>query len=160
MKKILMVVLVALIALALIAPIGCAAKSSGAASNPWTITVTDKSGKSQDFTEKDAAKLTVVDVSATLKKKDGTEVAQSWKGVTLSDVLKACNVTEFSKIKVTAVDGYEQEFEPAAVNDNTTILGFVLDGKAITADDGLLQLVVPTMSGKSWVKNVKSITAQ
>jgi len=160
MKKLMMSVIVLLVAIVFLAPAGCAAKSGAAILTPFTITVSEASGKSVEFTEKDAARLEMVEVAAVKKKKDGTEVTENWKGILLSDVLKACGIEDFSKIKVTAVDGYEQEFEPAAVNDPGTILGFLLDGKEITADDGFVQLVVASMSGKAWVNNIKSITSQ
>lgn len=160
MKKFMMFLMVVLVAAVFLAPVGCASKSGAAISAPFTITVSDASGKSVEFTEKEAAKLKMVEVSAVKKKKDGTEVTENWKGVLLSDVLKSCGIESFSKVRVTASDGYEQEFEPAAVSDSGTLLGFTLDGKEVTADDGFVKLVVASMSGKAWVSNVKSISAE
>jgi len=158
MKKIIVVISVLLAAAIIAVPVGCAAKSEKAVtSESWTIEVKDAAGKTVEFTEKDAAKLEMVEVSAVRKKKDGSETTENWKGVLLSDVLDYCGVSQYTIIAVEALDGYNQEFESETVNDNGTILGFFLDGKEVSKDDGLVQLVVPTMGSKAWVKNVSKI---
>ena len=160
MKKFILVMIIIFAVLITVIPVGCVSKGNAVTSTPWTITITDSKGKSVEFTGKDAGKLKIEQISATLKKKDGSEVLQNWKGVLLSDVLKASGITEFNKIKVIATDGYEQVFEPAVINDSGTILGLMLDGKEITVDEGLVQLVVKSMGGNSWVRNIKSIVVE
>jgi DMSO/TMAO reductase YedYZ molybdopterin-dependent catalytic subunit len=75
----------------------------------------------------------------------------------LSEVLKSAGISEYGTVAVEASDGYRQEYDAATVNDSSTILGFFLDGKEVSVDDGLVELVVPTLSGKFWIKNIAVI---
>ena len=137
---------------------GCAPSGSAAATEAdWSITVKDSSGKSVEFTNADAGKIKMVEVDAVLVKKDGSEVNQTWKGIQLSEVLKSTGISGYNMVAVEASDGYRQEYEASAVNDPGTILGFFLDGEEVSVEDGLVQLVVPSLSGKFWIKNVAMI---
>ena len=158
MKRILVCVFAAVMVLTFIAAAGCStSKSAGVTEADWTIMIKDSSGKSMEFSNEDAGKLELVEVDAVLIKKDGSETEQKWKGVAVSEVLKNSGISGYSMVAVEATDGYSQEFEAAAINDPGTILGFFLDGQEITVEDGLVQLVVPSLEGKFWIKNVSVI---
>jgi len=146
-----------LLTFAFLAGCGSTGKSASATEADWSITIKDASGKSAEFTNKDAGKLEMADVEAELEKKDGTKINEKWKGILLSEVLKSAGISQYSTVAVEAADGYRQEYDAATVNDAGTILGFFLDGKEISADDGLVELVVPSMSGKFWIKNIAVI---
>lgn len=158
MRRILVRVLAVVVVLTFTVVTGCSAsKDVSVTEADWSITIKDSSGKSIEFTDEDAGKIEMVEVEAVLVKKDGSEIDQKWKGVPLSEVLKTSGISDFSMVAVEAIDGYRQEYEAQAVEDLDTILGFFLDGQEVTAEDGLVQLVVPSMAGKFWIKNVSVI---
>jgi DMSO/TMAO reductase YedYZ molybdopterin-dependent catalytic subunit len=152
------VVFCAVLLLTFVGLAGCSApKSDSATQAAWSITIKDSSAKEVQWTNEDAGKLEMVEVSAELEKKDGTKVKENWKGVLLSEVLKSAGINQYATVAVEAADGYRQEYDAATVNDGGTILGFFLDGKEISVDDGLVELVVPTLTGKFWIKNIAVI---
>ncbi len=158
MKKMVLVITVLLAAAIMAVPVGCTAKSENAVtSQSWTIEVKDATGKTVEFTNKDTAGLEMVEISAVFSKKGGSETTQNWKGVLLSDVLDYSGVEQYTVVTVEATDGYKYEFDRATVDDKGTILGFFLDGKEVSKEDGLVQLVVSTMASKAWVRNVSKI---
>jgi hypothetical protein len=58
---------------------------------------------------------------------------------------------------IEASDGYSQEYEKAAIDDLETILGLFLDGKEASTDEGLVQLVAPSLASMFWIRNVAVI---
>jgi hypothetical protein len=60
-------------------------------------------------------------------------------------------------VVIEASDGYSKEFDKAAIDDSGTIFGFVLDGEDIDEEDGPMQLVLSSMSGTFWIKNVAKV---
>jgi DMSO/TMAO reductase YedYZ molybdopterin-dependent catalytic subunit len=157
-KKILVLALVVMMVFSFAVLAGCGkAKGSGVTEADWNITIKDSSGKAMEFTNADAGEIDMVEVTAVLKKKDGSEITENWKGIPLSEVMKAAGIADYSMVAIEASDGYSQEFEAAAVNDSGTILGFFLNGEEVSVEDGLVQLVVTTMSGKFWISNVAMI---
>lgn len=158
MKKIAVLLLAIVMIFSFSALAGCASKGSASATeSEWSISVKDSSGKTLEFTNKDAGKLGMVEVDAVLVKKDGSEINEKWKGVTLASVLEYYGIKEYSMVAVEAPDGYRQGYDKAAVTDSGTILGFFLDGKEVSVEDGLVQLVAKSLSGKFWIKNVAVI---
>jgi DMSO/TMAO reductase YedYZ molybdopterin-dependent catalytic subunit len=157
-KNILVWAAAVLMVLAFTAAAGCAEKESASATEAqWSITIKAVDGGTTQFTNEDAGSIDMVDVAAVLEKKDGSTIDENWKGIPLAEVLKSVGIDSYSKISVAAGDGYSQEYEAAAIDDPETILGFFLDGEEVSTDDGLVQLVVPTLSGKFWIKNVAVI---
>jgi len=158
LKRILVWILMAVLVFTFTAIAGCSSsKGASVTEAEWSITVKDSSGKSVEFTNEAAGKIEMVEVEAVLEKKDGSEIDQKWKGIPMSEVLKNSEISDYSMVAVEATDGYRQEYEAAAVNDSGTILGFFLDGQEVSVDDGLVQLIVSSMSGKYWIKNVSVI---
>lgn len=136
---------------------GCAGTQASATEAEWSITIKDASGKAVEFDNEDAGNLEMVEVDATLEKKDGSTIEENWKGTPLADVLESAGIDDYTRVSVQASDGYSQEYEASAVDDPGTILGFFQDGKEVSPDEGLVQLVVPSMAGKYWIKNVAVI---
>ncbi|MBN1299093.1 MAG: molybdopterin-dependent oxidoreductase [Actinobacteria bacterium] len=138
---------------------GCSGQGKDAivTETDWSITIKDADGKSVEFTNKDAAGLALKEIKAELEKKDGTKIKETWKGVLLSEALKSKGFKQYKTVAIEASDGYRQEYEASTVNDGSTMLGFYLDGKELTVDDGLVELVAPALSGKFWIKNVTVI---
>jgi hypothetical protein len=123
----------------------------------WSITIKAADGTSTEFTSEDAGSIEMVEVTAELEKKDGSTIEENWKGIPLAMALESAGIDDYNMVSVAASDGYSQEYEAAVIDDPETILGFFKDGEEVSADDGLVQLVVPSMSGKFWIKNVAQI---
>lgn len=130
-------------------------QTSSAAS--WTITIEGVDGKTS-FTSDDYAKLTVCDVQATLKKKDGSEQKNTWTGVLLSDILQSLGVKDYTKLTVTAKDNYSMDYTPDIVNCKDSILAVKCDGKDLSDKDAPAKTVIASQPGDMWVRNVAKIT--
>lgn len=137
---------------------GCSNKEAASPTEAeWSITIKAADGTAVEFTGEDAGAIEMVEVTAELEKKDGTRIEENWKGIPVAEVLKSAGIDSYSMISVAAADGYSQEYEAAVIDDPETILGFFMDGQEVSADEGLVQLVVPSMTGKFWIKNVAVI---
>jgi DMSO/TMAO reductase YedYZ molybdopterin-dependent catalytic subunit len=157
-KNILIWAAAVLMVFTFIAAAGCAEKEAASATEAeWSITIKASDGSTTEFTNKDAGAIDMVDVSAVLKKKDGSTVDQAWKGIPLAEVLKSAGIEEYKLIMIEASDGYSKEYEKAAIDDPGTILGFFLDGKEVSTDEGLVQLVTPSLASMFWIRNVAVI---
>ncbi len=99
----------------------------------------------------------MIAIEAVKEKKDGTLIDQSWEGLSVSEVLKTAGFNDYAKVAVEAADGYSMEFDRAAINDSGTIFGFKLDGEDINEEEGPMQLIVSSMAGSSWIKNVAKV---
>ena len=124
----------------------------------WTITISGIGDKDISFTDADAAKMSTVEITATKKKKDGSEVEQKWTGIPLKAILDFYGAKDYSMVKAEASDGYSADLDKAAVEDAGTILGLKLDGQALSKDDGFVQIVAKSLPAKSWVQAVVKIT--
>ncbi|WZL72378.1 molybdopterin-dependent oxidoreductase [Clostridiaceae bacterium 35-E11] len=156
MKKTIYFMLFAI--LILVSFTGCSQKQEVAVQNAeWIISIEGTKEGTVEFTNIDAEKLSPKEITAILKKKDGSETEQNWKGYALKEVLGAYGVKEFSTVVVEAEDGYAKEYTPELVNSEGTILGTVLDGKPLDKADNKVQLVVKDASGNMWIKNVAKI---
>jgi len=156
MKRFGVIALAVLLIAGMLSFAGCkAAKSATEAT--WSITIQDASGKSSEFTNEDAGKLDMVDITAVKEKKDGSKTEENWSGVLLKDVLENADISGYSMVTVEASDGYGKDIDAATADDPGTILGFLKDGEEVSVDDGLVQLVVSTMPGSHWIKNVAVI---
>ncbi len=119
----------------------------------WTITISGIGDEDISFTDADAAGMSTVDITAMKK-----DVEQKWTGIPLKEILDFYGAEGYSTVKVEASDGYSAELDKATVDDAGTILGLIVDGQALSAEDGFVQLVVKSQSTKSWVKAVAKIT--
>ena len=151
MKKSLLILAVLLLVMAVCG--ACGVKEEDAV---WSVAVT---GADKDaFTSNDYDKLDEVTIDVVLKKSDGTETNQSWTGVLLSDVLESLGVGEYASVTLTASDGYAKDYTPDLVNDSLTILGTSVDGEALNAEDGYVEVVAGSEGGNMWIKMLVSIT--
>jgi len=123
----------------------------------WTITVEKEGGSSVEFTNVDASGIDMVAIEAVKEKKDGSKTDQNWEGLPVSEVLKAAGFDDYAVVVIEAADGYSKEFDRAAIDDSGTIFGLKLDGENIDEEDGPMQLVVSSMSGTFWIKNVAKV---
>lgn len=121
----------------------------------WSIAV--EGAEKTEFSSADYAKLDTVSVDAVLKTKDGSETEQAWEGVPLKDVLEAVGVENYSSVTLEASDGYAKDYTPDVVNDVQTILGTVVNGEALTADEGYVEAVAASQPGNMWIKMLVKI---
>ncbi|NLN07625.1 MAG: molybdopterin-dependent oxidoreductase [Firmicutes bacterium] len=158
MKKTALLLVLLLLAAAVY---GCGGKSETEnAEVKWSITVEGMGDSPVSFTNVDAAKLEMKKVEATKKKKDGTEVTETWEGVALKDVLKALGVTDFQSVVMEAADGYAQEYSKEIVERDGTILGLKVDGKELDEEKGPVQAVPEGEPGSMYIKNLAKIIVQ
>ncbi|HHX74677.1 MAG TPA: molybdopterin-dependent oxidoreductase [Firmicutes bacterium] len=158
MKKTALLLVLLLLAAAVY---GCAGKSeTGNAEVNWSIAVEGVENGPVTFTNADAAKLAVKKVEATKKKKDGTEVTESWEGVPLKAVLEAVGATDFQSVVLEAADGYSQEYSKEIVEREETILGLKVNGKELGEEDGPVQAVPTGEPGNMYIKNLAKIIVQ
>ena len=157
-KDILVWAMTAITAVSFAAAAGCAGgASAGVTQAEWSITVKGSDGSTTEFTSKDAAELEMADITAEVEEKDGSTTEENWKGIPVAQVLHKAGIDDYNLVAIQASDGYSQEYEASIIDDPETVLGFFLDGQEVSVDDGLVQLVVPSMSGKFWIKNVAVI---
>ncbi len=122
----------------------------------WTIDIAGT-----PFTQADYDAVGEVEISATKKSKDGTEVAQTWKGVPLKAVLDYVGVEGYSVVTCEAADGYAKDVDDMTLVDSEgTILGMVVDGEAVSAEDGYIQLVMDGKGSNWWIKNLVKISTK
>lgn len=123
----------------------------------WTISVEGVKEEAINFTSSDAEKVGSREIKAILKKKDGSEKEQTWKGYGLKEVLEHLDAGEFSAVVVEAQDGYSKELPKEVVIGEGTILGVMVDGKALEESDNRVQLVINGKTPNWWVKGVAKI---
>jgi DMSO/TMAO reductase YedYZ molybdopterin-dependent catalytic subunit len=113
------------------------------------------------FTQADYDAVGEVEISATKKSKDGTEVSQTWKGVPLKAVLDYVGAEGYTIVTCEAVDGYAKDIDDMTLVDSEgTILGTMVDGEAVNAEDGYIQLVMDGKGTNWWIKNLVKITTK
>lgn len=155
MKKILALIVLLSVSFTLMA---CGGSNQAGQEKPaWTISVEGVKDSAVEFTNVDYGKLATVDIEATLKKKDGSELKQKFTGVPLVKVLESLGVKDYSSVTVEAKDAYAKDYTPDLVKDNGTILAIKADGKDLASDSGPVELVVTSQSGNMWIKCVAKI---
>lgn len=138
--------------------VGCSGdQNAGTKEVAWTINIEGVKDETIAFTNLDAEKIETREITAILKKKDGSEKEQSWKGYGIKEVLDYVKAEEYSGIVVEAGDGYSKEYTKELIESEGTILGVMLDGKALEKDDNKVQLVVKGKPGNWWIKGVAKI---
>ena len=138
---------------------GCSNNDIGVSNSEpdWKIIVEGVKDGEIEFTNIDLEKLEFVEIEAILRKKDGSEENQQWKGVPLKTVLEYLQVKEYEEIVVEAADGYSKGYTEELVNKEGTILGIEMNGKLLDEESGPVQLVPQGESGNMWIKNVAKI---
>lgn len=155
MKKLMGFILI--LALALTCFVGCSGEEKASAGEvKWTISIEGIKDEAVSFTSIDAEKIGSKEIKATMKKKDGSEKEQTWNGYGLKEVLEYLKVEEYSSVVVEAGDGYGKELTEDLVISEGTILGIMVDGKALE-DDNKVQLVVNGKGSNWWIKGVSKI---
>jgi len=147
-KRVLAVVLVLVMVAGMF--VGCAKQDA-----EWSIEIVG--GKTDAFTSVDYEKLDEVEITAVMKKKTGTEVTQVWQGVKFADLVDAIGAVDYISITVEAADGYAQEYTSDIVNDDMTILGTVVDGEALGANQNWVQTVAGKYPGNMWIRDIVKI---
>ncbi len=146
-KKLLIAVLGVMLIVLALAACAPAVQTEQAA---WSVEV--QGADRGAFTSEDYAKLNAVTIGTVLKTKDGTATDETWQGVLLKDVLAALGVKEYASVTLEASDGYAKDYTPEIVNDSQTILGTVVNGKALTEEDGYVCAVPASQPGNMRVK--------
>lgn len=155
MKKIMGFVLI--LALMLTVFVGCKVEEKVTTQEAaWTISVAGIKDEAISFTDLDAEEIGVKEIKATMKKKDGSEKEQTWKGYGLKEVLEQLGAGEYNSVTVEAVDGYGKELTKDLVISEGTILGVMVDGEALK-EDNRVQLVINGKGSNWWIKGVAKI---
>lgn len=156
MKRLMGIVLILALALAVFA--GCSVKEEASSKEAaWTISVEGIEDEAISFTDVDAEEIGTKEIKAIMKKKDGSETEQTWKGYGLKEVLAHLKAGEYSAVVVEAGDGYSKELTKDLVDSEGTILGVMVDGKALEEDDNKVQLVIKGKGSNWWIKGVAKI---
>lgn len=155
MKKIIGFVLI--LALTLIAFAGCKAEEKTTIQEAsWTISIEGIADEAISFTDLDAEEIGTKEIKAVMKKKDGSEKEQTWKGYGLKEVLENLKAGEYSSVVVEAGDGYSKEITKDLVMGEETILGIMVDGETLK-EDNKVQLVINGKGSNWWIKGVAKI---
>ena len=158
MKKIVSLLLVLMLMLTL--AVGCSPKeptkqpSEEPATVDFSITV-----NGTEFTNENTKDIEFVTVSINKKDKEGKLKEAQWQGYRIKDVLEASGITEYNTVKVAAGDGYSVDLTKEVVEAETTLLGFVKDGEALSSEDAP-RLTVEGEGSNVWIKGVASIEAK
>lgn len=123
---------------------------SGAVSNPLTITGENVT----DFQQ--------TTVHAEFVPGDEPNRTSDWTGASMMSVLNAAKMSNTAEtVTVVAIDGYEQNFTIAQIQESQMQLGYMENGKALPlGQGGPFRLFLPTPQykwGYYWVKFVKEI---
>jgi hypothetical protein len=72
--------------------------------------------------------------------------------VLFKDVVEALGIKEYTSLTLTASDGYSKDYTPEVVNDKRTILGTVINGKTLSADDGFVAAIAGSQPSNMWIR--------
>lgn len=137
---------------------GCSGKEEASSKEAnWTVSVEGIGDEAISFTDISAQEISTKEIEAVMKKKDGSEQEQTWKGYGLKEVLDYLNAGEYTSVVVEAADGYSKELTKDLADSEGTILGVMVDGKALEEDDNRIQLVIKGKGSNWWIKGVAKI---
>lgn len=156
MRRIIGIILVALLLMSVSVFAGCAPETE-TQEILWTIILEKEGSSSVEFTNIDATGIEIIAIEAVKEKKDGSKTNENWEGMPVSEVLKIAGFDDYTVVVIEAADGYSKEFDRTTIDDSGTIFGLKLDGEDIDEEDGPMQLIVSLMSGSSWIKNVAKV---
>lgn len=155
MKKRVVFILMLIVVLAFC--VGCGKKQETSSDEvKWTISIEGIKDEAISFTNIDAEKINKKEMNAILKKKDGSEKEQAWKGYELKEVLDYLKAGEYNSVVVESGDGYSKELKKDLAMSEETILGIMVDGNVLD-DDNKVQLVIKGKGSNWWVKGVAII---
>ena len=66
-------------------------------------------------------------------------------------------LSNFSKLIITATDGYEIVLNQPFISENKLILAFGIDGQPLGEDEAPLRLIVPESDSAYWIRMIESI---
>lgn len=135
---------------------GCAPQQQ--AEPAWEIAIEGVEDSPVIFTSADAEKLQMVELDVVMKRRDGSEEQQQWKGIPLKAVLEAVGAAGYTGVIVEGADGYSQEYSLEITDRPETILGLVLNGEPLDDELGPVQTVPKGEPGKMFVRNLAKIT--
>jgi DMSO/TMAO reductase YedYZ molybdopterin-dependent catalytic subunit len=160
MKKLSLLVILLVITALLF---GCTSQTAQPAPQPpaepdWEIVIEGVTSSPITFTSIDAEKLQMVEIEVILRKRDGSEEKQNWKGIPLKAVLEAVGAKDYKGVIVEAADGYAKEYTLEITNRAETILGLELNGSKLDDSLGPVQMVPKGEMGNMFIKNLSKIT--
>ncbi len=109
-----------------------------------------------EFTNENAKDLEFVTVTINKKDKDDNLKPGQWQGYRIKDILEAAGVEEYTSVKVAAADEFSVDLTKDVVDAETTLLGFIKDGEALSEDESP-RLTVEGEGSSVWIKGVASI---
>lgn len=169
-KKILSLIMVALLGLALVAcspeekatsteaekPVQTETDTQAESQKPAFTIAIEAGGKSTELTEKNIGEVKETSLTATINSKKGEETNE-YTGMLLKDVLAYANVGEYSSLELEAKDGYVVEYTKQMAASDGAILAYIVDGKVIGEENGPIQSLIDGESAKSSVKQLAKI---
>ncbi len=112
----------------------------------------------EDFTTEGTG-IKIVTVSVEKMDKEGNLKPAEWSGYRVSDILAANGIEEgFTKLTVTAADGFAIDIDSETANAETTIFGFVQDKESI--GDEAPRLTVNGEGSMMWIRNIAEISTK
>lgn len=112
----------------------------------------------EDFTTEGIG-IEFVTVTVEKMDKEGNLKPAEWSGYRVSDILAANGIEEgFTKLTVTASDGFAIDIDSETANAETTIFGFVQDGESI--GDEAPRLTVNGEGSNMWIRAIAEIAAE
>lgn len=125
----------------------------------WELDIETPEGETVKLTDEDMEEVGIVDVEATIRKKDGTEEENKWTGMPLKNILDFAGIEEYNLVEIEAADGFTVEYTPEIVESDGTILATKVDGEKLDEDSGPVQSVVDGEGAKLWIKQVVKVKA-
>jgi DMSO/TMAO reductase YedYZ molybdopterin-dependent catalytic subunit len=111
-----------------------------------------------EFTSADYAKLKTVKLSLDpLDTHCSDGKSHVWEGALLKDVMDALGVKDYKYITLTATDDFTKDYAKEIVDDPGTILGTVMDGRELTAEEGFMEVIAAGEKASIWVKKLSDI---
>jgi DMSO/TMAO reductase YedYZ molybdopterin-dependent catalytic subunit len=106
-------------------------------------------------------KTYTVDDLAKLPVTEATFQEVGYKGVVLAALLQDAGIdpAALKAVKAVASDGYSVNYEPALFLRQDVLVAYAQAAGPLTADDGLLRLVIPDAEGKLNVRMLTKIEA-
>ncbi len=120
----------------------------------WEVTVEGlRDGEFVFTNEKAETRLDKVQLD-TNRTKNEEQIAESWQGYKVTDILDFLGVRKFEKLILTASDGYEIVVSKEDLYKTESIIAVQKDGEAI---EGGVQFVQDTEFANTWIKELTTI---
>ncbi|RBP59673.1 molybdopterin-dependent oxidoreductase-like protein [Alkalibaculum bacchi] len=171
-KKILSLIMIALLGFMLVACSSEQEKTSTEAEKPAdtgaqtetetegqepTFTIAIEAGEeSIEITEKNIGEIKEINLTAMIISKKGEETNE-YTGMLLKDVLAYANVGEYTSLELEAIDGYVVEYTKEMAESDGTILAYIVDGEVLGEEAGPIQSLIDGDPAKNSVKQLAKI---